>query len=133
MPYIETLSRKGNVEELRLQAVASYNSREYATATRYFEQLSKIDQAVDWGFYIGLCRLYQKQSDLAIQSFTVILNQPNKKYEIEANWYLGLAYTMNKDFKSAKKYLEFVANRSDDEMAWKVKEARALLNALPEE
>ena len=131
-PYIETIIRKGSVEELKLEAAASYNNRDYSKAEEYFEELSQIDEAVDWDFYIGLCQLYQKQSDLAIKSFTSILDHPNKKYNIEANWYLGLAYTMNKDFDSAKKYLEFVANRSDDETAWKVKEARALLNALAE-
>ncbi len=131
-PYVENLSRKGSVEELRLQAVAAYNDRDYATATGNFEQLKELDKAVDWNFYIGLCQLYQKQSDLAIQSFTAILNHPNKKYTIETNWYLGLAYVMDEDFKAAKKHLEFVVNQSNDEMAWKVKEAKALLNALSE-
>ena len=131
-PYIETISRKGSIEELRLQAVASYNSREYAVAANHFEQLSKIDDAIDWPFYVGLCQLYQQQSSLAIKSFIAILGHPNQNYSTETNWYLGLAYVMNEDFESAKKHLEFVANRSNDEMAWKVKEAKSLLNALAE-
>lgn len=129
-PFIEDLSRKGDVETLKLQAVAAYNSREYAVANKYFEQLSNLDQTAHWDFYIGLCQLYQNQADLAIETFTTILDHPNNKYNIEANWYLSLAYTMNEDFPSARKHLELVANRSDDEMAWKVKEAKALLNAL---
>jgi len=131
-PFIESLSRKGDVEELKLQAVAAYNSRSYATAEAYFKQINTIDEAVDWNFYIGLCQLYQEQADLAIQSFTATLEHPNKKYNIETNWYLGLAYTMNENFKAAKTHLQFVANRSDDNMAWKVTEAKALLKALDE-
>ena len=131
-PYIENISRKGSIEELRLQAVASYNSRDYSASAKYFEQLSEIDKAVDWPFYIGLCQLYQKQSNLAIKSFTAILDHPNQNYSTEINWYLGLAYVMNEDFESAIKHLEFVANRSNDEMAWKVKEAKKLLDLLRE-
>jgi len=132
-PYVENISRKGSIEELRLQAVASYNSREYAVAAKHFEQLSKMDEAVDWPFYVGLCQLYQKQSNLAIKSFSAILDHPNQNYSTETNWYLGLAYVMNEDFESAIKHLEFVANRSNDEMAWKVKEAKELLNLLKED
>jgi len=131
-PFIEDIGRKGKVEELKLQAAASYNERDYASAIKYFEQLNKIEETIDWSFYMGLCQLYQKQSDLAIQSFTAILNHPNKKYNIETNWYLGMAYIMDKDFKLAKEHLEFVVNQSNDEMAWKVKDAKALLNALAE-
>ena len=85
---------------------------------------------MDWDFYIGLCQLYQQQPDSAIKSFNTVLVHPNKKYAVEVNWYLGLAYTMKKDFKEAAKYLEKVAAHSPDQEAWKVKEAKALLKSF---
>ena len=131
-PY-ETVIRKGNDEELKLKAIEAYNNRSYAVAEKYFEQINEIDEGIDWYFYIGLCQLYQKQADLAIQSFTAILEQPDKKYEIEANWYLGLAYTMNKDFTSARKHVQFVIDQSDGNIRWKIKEAKAFLKAFTEQ
>ncbi|MCG8327304.1 MAG: hypothetical protein MI974_06435 [Chitinophagales bacterium] len=131
-PY-EAVSRKGNDEELKLKAIEAYNNRSYAVAEKYFEQINEIDEGIDWYFYIGLCQLYQKQADLAIQSFTAILEQPDKKYEIEANWYLGLAYTMNKDFTSARKHVQFVIDQSDGNIGWKIKEAKAFLKAFTEQ
>jgi len=133
-PYAAAgIDRKGSVEELKLKAAKFYNEREYATAENYFKELKSVDLAVDWDFYIALCQLYQKQPDLAIQSFTTLLQHPNKLYTLETNWYLGVAYTMNKDFKSAEKHLKYVVSQSNDEMAWKVKEAKELLNALAEQ
>ena len=129
-PYIEAIGRKGSLEDLKLKAVESYNQREYAAAENYFEQINEIEEGLDWYFFIGLCRLYQKQADLAIQSFTTILDQPDKKYEIEANWYLGLAYTMKEDFTAAKKHMQFVIDQSDADREWKVKEAKAFLSAF---
>lgn len=134
-PYIEARGRKGSSiedEELKLKAVEAYNDGAYATAENYFEQINEIEEGLDWYFFIGLCQLYQKQADLAIQSFTAILEQPDKKYEIEANWYLGLAYTMKEDFTSAKKHMQFVIDQSDTDIAWKVQEAKAFLEAFTE-
>lgn len=128
-PY-EAVSRKGSEEELKLKAVEAYNDRAYTVAEKYFEQLNEIEEEIDWYFYIGLCQLYQEQANLAIQSFTTILEQPDKKYEIEAHWYLGLAYTMKKDFAMAKKHMQFVIDQADVNMEWKIKEAKAFLEAF---
>ncbi|MEM8910088.1 MAG: hypothetical protein AAGD05_19715 [Bacteroidota bacterium] len=128
---METFSRKGNTEDLQLQAIEYYNQKEYALAAQTFQKIAQTDQLVDWDFYTGLCHLYQYKNDLAINFFDQVLTSVNK-YNIEAHWYISLAYLAKKDFKAAKKHLTLVSSHSPASTAWKVQEAKDLLSAIEE-
>ncbi len=127
VPFQESISRKGPVEELQNQALEFYYTKDYLKAATTFEKINELDQSRNWIFYIGLCQLYQKNASAAIEYFNQSLLHSDQVYQIESHWYLGLAYTMNNDLAAAKKHLEIVATHSEYENAWNVQEAKALL------
>ncbi len=133
VPYQESISRKGPIEDLQNKALGFYNSKDYLNASTTFEKINTLDQSRNWTFYIGLCQLYQNNAKSAIKYFKQSLLHPDQVYKTESHWYLGLAHTMDDDLDAAKKHLEIVAQHSEYENGWNVQEAKALLKAFNKE
>lgn len=133
VPYQESISRKGPIEDLQNKALEFYNNKDYLNASTTFEKINTLDQSKNWIFYIGLCQLYQHHAKSAIKYFEQSLGHPDQVYKTESHWYLGLAHTMNNDLAAAKEHIEIVAQHSEYENGWNVQEAKALLKTFAKE
>lgn len=119
--------------ELRVGAIEAYQSEDYAQAAVLRQEL--IDQGgvniiKDDFFYLGLSYLYQTppKAQEAITYLERTNEMPGRKFELEGQWSLALAYLLDGRAADARPILErLVAGDS-----WKAEEAGLLLETLKE-
>lgn len=74
-------------------AFDSYRADDYIAAEKKFSLLStQHPQSVEAAFYLGVCRLFLKQTAGAIAALESAQHLADDSFRAEVEWYLGLAY-----------------------------------------
>lgn len=100
------------------QALTAYHAGQYKTARRDFSALAQQNPTqVNTNFYLGLSHLYLKEYPAAITAFQQVqqLADEGQAFKDEANWFLGLAYTLSGQEELARQVFEKIVA---DEDAW---------------
>ena len=87
------------------EAFSAYESGDYETAEKEFEQIILMNEDPNIQFYYGLTLLNQSKFELALDQFSELENV-NHHYKSEALWFTALIYLRKEDFKKTKQYLE---------------------------
>ena len=115
---------KGMVEgiENKSLAIEAFNTQQYSVAAGYFDKI-QIPTEED-NYYHGLALLLDKRYKKAINMFQKG-SKESERYKQEINWYLSIAYLLNKENEKAKTQLEYI--QSSD---WNYQQAQELLKQL---
>ena len=131
----ETRKSDTPTDQLRQESISAYNGKDFAQAARLRQQVVDRDSAVtkDDFFYLGLSYLYQQppNTEQAIQWLRRAQTLPGRKYALEGQWHLALAYLAQGQDEQARPLLENLIGGQQ----WKAREASALLPllAVPDE
>lgn len=131
IPYpIEVITRGDLVKEsIKEQAFAAYNEGGFQKSVKLFSALPESEQDEMTMFFLGNAYLSANMPYEAIDTFKKYLLQ-YEEFEIEAKWYLSLAYLKVGEETAAKQLLEQLAS-ADDPQAGEYKEkAKEILNKL---
>ncbi len=123
----ETRKSDTAVDELRQEAISAYKRKDFQQAAILRQQLVDKDSALikDDFFYLGLSYLYQQPPNTK-QAITWLLRaqeMPGRKYQLEGQWSLALAYLAQGEDEKARPILEVLVTGQQ----WKTEEAAALL------
>lgn len=125
-------TRKGGAgdELLRQESIEAYNREDFVQAAILRQQVVDRDSAVTKAdlYYLGLSYLYQEppQAQKAIPILEKSSQLPGRRFALEGQWYLALAYIVNNEDDKARPILEQLI----DLQQWKAEEAAALLQLL---
>lgn len=96
-------------------AVHAYEAGQYQTAATSFEALRQMEpEHAGYQFYAAICRLENKEPDIAIQQLEAFLQGPTNQYTETARWYLALAYLKTKQPEKAKTALQQLKESGGD-------------------
>ena len=127
-PYSTGRKEIKATSEQRLKAVDLYVNKKYAEAAATYEKfIANPDRKEEDLLYLGLSYLYQNKSDEAIKTFTAILQNTDAEFEVEAKWFLALAYLQAEDFDKTIIYLKEI-----EQQKWHGTDASKLLKHLNE-
>ena len=125
-PNVVAPIEKGDADEdPTKKAFQEYELGNYEKAINLFEQIMTNQDA---NLFLAISHIElgndQKAKELLIQ----IINQPEDRFLIPANWYLGLLNVKEGNLEAAKKYLNVVSK--DTEYQVLQSKAKSLLNQL---
>jgi len=89
------------------EAFSHYKENDFNGALKYFKSL---DNQITAKFYSGVCYIELGEFNLAIESFTFVINDKDNLYVEQADWYLGLIYLMNNQRQLALSQFELISN-----------------------
>jgi len=89
------------------EAFSHYKESDFNGALKYFKSL---DNQITAKFYSGVCYIELGEFNLAIESFTFVINDKDNLYVEQADWYLGLIYLMNNQRQMAISQFELISN-----------------------
>lgn len=89
------------------EAFIHYKENDFNGALKYFKSL---DNQITAKFYSGVCFIELGDFNLAIESFTFVINDKDNLYVEQADWYLGLIYLMNNQRQMAISQFELISN-----------------------
>lgn len=89
------------------EAFSHYKENDFNSALKYFKLL---DNQITAKFYSGVCYIEMGEFNLAIESFTFVINDKDNLYLEQADWYLGLIYLMNNQRQLAISQFELISN-----------------------
>ncbi|AXT59647.1 hypothetical protein D1816_04510 [Aquimarina sp. AD10] len=118
---------KGTFDESqdRILAIQAFNNKNYELSHSYYQKIESLT-AEDL-YYHGLALLLNDQYQEAIRKFEEQTKKHNS-FKQEINWYLSLAYILNRENEKATSLLKQI-NTSD----WNHQEAQKLLSQLNKE
>lgn len=109
-------------------AIDSYRQGKYEVTAELIQNID--DRTNQQNLYLALSQLYSTDQDIniekAISSFKTILKSNSDHHTDEAQWFLSLAYLLNKDEALAKESLaKIISNNS-----WNAEKAAVLLKEI---
>lgn len=115
---------KGSVteNETRISAIQSFNSKDYAKASKYYQNLEEPNE--EDLYYHGLALLLKNKYPEAIKQFEQSRAIGNR-FGQELNWYQSLAYLLDNQNKEAKILLTQIGKTD-----WNHQQAQQLLKQL---
>lgn len=132
-PLDNNTIRKGNtanISELRIVATTAYSKQNYAKAiTDYEEVIEDASASTADYLYLGLSALYSKKNaKKAVRHLQQARTKAQKEesYEIEAIWFLALAYIQNNQPNKAYPLLETIVTNGN----WQAEQAKELLLSI---
>ncbi len=118
---------RGEAEnELKNNAFIAYETKEYKKAIQLFEKAYEQTKEIDLLLYQGISFLAEKKPNKAIKILEEYVST-EPKYNMQANWYLGLSNLQLSNIKEAREYLRKVRNSNSE---FKIEEAKELLKKL---
>lgn len=96
---------KGSNEQDLINAIQSYNTKDYKTALEFFDNASS--QTIETKFYSAMCNFYLKKYDVAAEKLSNVSLQKSV-YEQEVKWFLGIALILDNKIDQGKKVLETI-------------------------
>jgi hypothetical protein len=111
----------------RIKANAAFVLKEYEDALFYYTSLAERSLAlpIDY-FYLGVCHLRSKKINPSAAITSLNIAKQEEGIIEETEWFLALAFLINKDEKNAEKILENIILRDN----YKSKEAIELLSLI---
>jgi len=94
------------------RAFWAYEQHDFSQAIEAFEALEKNStDRIAIPFYLGLSYLHQRQADLAVHQFWLLIKMEEESHEFldPAHWYLSLALVLRGDLPDAKKELREIS------------------------
>lgn len=87
-----------------------YAQKDYETAQLQLEEALRVKEQPMTHFYLGICALELKRSDLAIAHFEAVIDEGNSLYTAQAEWYLALSFLLSEQHDLAVKQLQKVSD-----------------------
>lgn len=129
-PYnvvINTRSSDVAIDNLLVNALKSYESKDYRTALTLFREiLDKDSTNITSNFYSGISNLEINEYSKANKNFTRVLRHKNNLFIEQSEWYLGFCYLMTNEREKAVKQFHIIAKGNS---FYKTK-AQEILNRL---
>ncbi len=110
-------------DENRTLAIQAFNNGDYDKSSKYFQSIETIND--EDLYYEGLAFLLNSKYTQAIQKLETI--ESNERFKQELNWYLSLAYILDKQNEKAEKQLKQISSTD-----WNYLHAQELLKTLNE-
>ena len=112
-PYnvvMNTRSADANIDNMLVDALKSYEARDYRTALNLFKQiLDKDSTNITSNFYSGISNLEISEYHKANKNFTRVLRHKNNLFIEQSEWYLGFCYLMTNEREKAIKQFNTIA------------------------
>lgn len=112
-PYnvvVNTRSADATVDNLLMNAVNSYESKDYRTALTLFKQiLDKDSTNITSNFYSGISNIEINEYSKANKNFTRVIKHKNNLFIEQSEWYLGFCYLMTNEKDKALKQFHVIA------------------------
>jgi hypothetical protein len=115
------------LSSMRLSANDAFVHKNYNEAAQLYMKITNSNEAMDIDrFYLALSllKVEKPNAKIAIENLLKIQDIENFKYETQ--WFLALAYCIDKDYANCELYLQKVLSNN----AFMTKEATQLLNAI---
>lgn len=131
-PYLEDFGSRGsNSTKNYLQAVTSYEAKNYADAIPLLENILKVEpQNSEVELILGDCLLSINKTEEAIEHFNAVIARKTSLYNDPAQWFLALSYLKQNKIEACQKTLQTLIQ---DPQADYYKEAKALLAKIQRE
>ncbi|MEL7120873.1 MAG: hypothetical protein AAFO07_15580 [Bacteroidota bacterium] len=110
-------------ETTRQEAINAFNKKDYLLAEQYYSQIE--NKTEEDNLYTALSFLYNKKYAQGIPVLEVLERNPESKFQIEARWFLSIAYVLNGEEDKAKSLLQSIS--AED---WNYKKAKKMLRSL---
>lgn len=94
------------------QAYQLYEQGQYTNAIQYFEKVSAADKTAPVIFYTGSAYLASDQPEKAISAFREVIER-HEEFNIQAQWYLGLAHLKTGNAEQAREILLKIASEEN--------------------
>ncbi|KAA3623645.1 MAG: tetratricopeptide repeat protein [Bacteroidetes bacterium] len=116
-----------DIETLEINAATAYNNKAFETAIENYDKIVEAGAAEDRHiFFLGLSHLYQGNYQQAIETLSgFVENEDFNSFQLEASWFLALAYIKHNEPEKAKPFLEEIQKGS-----WNRQKAQNLLDLL---
>jgi len=108
--YTTTRSTKNQTVNTFEDGLRWYDLKQFDKAITVFNQLETKDPVPAVSFYSAICNLELNNHQKAIQQLTQVANQKNN-FNMQANWFLAMAYLKNNEPTKAKPLLEALTLR----------------------
>ncbi len=96
-------------------AFDSYRADDYIAAEKKFSLLStQHPQSVEAAFYLGVCRLFLKQTNGSIEALERAQRLADDSFKADVAWYLGLAYQRAGKGEKVRKQLSPLCGSQND-------------------
>ncbi|MCB0633516.1 MAG: hypothetical protein R2824_21075 [Saprospiraceae bacterium] len=103
-------SYEDEIIPLRNQASQAYIGKDYAEAARLFLELARLEPAnTNHKLLAGISQLGAQQAETAIGTLRPLADGSDEQVNMEASWYLALAFLQAGETTSAQTYLNKVA------------------------
>lgn len=89
--------------QLIVEAISTYQSKDYAKAESLFENLKNEDESDLSLFYVGLCQLELDRPEKAIPTLSLVSQKSD--YFFEATWYGAMSFLKLNKLEEAKRLL----------------------------
>lgn len=112
-PYnvvVNTRSSDATVDHILMNAVNSYESKDYRTALTLFQKiLDKDSTNITSNFYSGISNIEINEYSQANKNFTRVIKHKNNLFIEQSEWYLGFCYLMTNEKDKAIKQFNTIA------------------------
>lgn len=129
-PYnvvVNTRSSDATADHILMNAVNSYESKDYRTALTLFKKiLDKDSTNITSNFYSGISNIEINEYSKANKNFTRVIKHKNNLFIEQSEWYLGFCYLMTNEKDKAVNQFHTIANGNS---FYKTK-AQEILNKL---
>lgn len=128
--YPNTFTNRGlsKAEANFKEAMAAYDSRDFAKANALFNSI-EIDARSDTSqFYQGICLMELNQAEKAIQIFEQLKTIDQSNYQNQSRWYLALSHLKKADLENTRKELNGLISNNESKIY--ANKAKALLSKL---
>lgn len=108
LPLHTLMSPDSNEEQtLRSEAHQAYINKDYSVAGQKFQNLAQLhSDDLNYRLYLGISQLGSQQAAAAITTLQPLAESEDGTVNLEATWYLALAYLQMDQGEDAKPYLE---------------------------
>lgn len=129
-PYnviINTRSVEAHTSKLLVNALKSYEAKEYTTALSLFQQVLEKDSLnITGNFYSGISNIEIKKYNAANKNFNRIIQHKNNLFIEQSEWYLGFCYLMTNKKEEAIRQFHTIAQSN----SFYKEKAQEILNRL---
>lgn len=112
-PYnvvMNTRSPDASIDNMLVNALKSYEARDYRTALNLFKQILEKDSTnITSNFYSGISNLEISEYHKANKNFKRVLRHKNNLFIEQSEWYLGFCYLMTNERDKAIKQFSTIA------------------------
>lgn len=128
-PYPNNMTVRNDVEnDLLSTAMGLYDAEKYQEAIAAFERIEKNERSETVVFYEGLSYLSDSQPKKAILKLSLVADNDQSNYQIQAKWYMALAHIKDRASDKAKQLLNDISMNTKSEVY--AKKAKLLLKKL---